>query len=242
MHGIRRAVNGIRKVAAGLRPFNESVWPGLRNDLFVAHESIYGFASRYADHAEVLDAGCGTGYGSALIAGKASSVTGVDIDPFSIRYAKRKYGSARLHFEVANLQALTFENAFDLVVASNSLEHLDHPERFVAAAKRALRQDGVLIVAVPPIYTDHDAQAHEDIHYHRANLAIQQWHDLIAGQGFRVSAFSHLLANPHVTPDFSANTPSLLSASDFEFNAVTRERIGDAVSITAIFVADSDGG
>ncbi len=29
---LHRALNGIRKVAAGLRPFSESVWPGVRND------------------------------------------------------------------------------------------------------------------------------------------------------------------------------------------------------------------
>lgn len=37
---IVRTINGLRKVAAGLKPFSESVWPGVRNDLFVANQSI----------------------------------------------------------------------------------------------------------------------------------------------------------------------------------------------------------
>jgi len=57
----KRFLNGMRKVASGLRPFNESVWPGVRNDLFVAHESLYQLAAPYAAGARVLDAGCGTG-------------------------------------------------------------------------------------------------------------------------------------------------------------------------------------
>jgi hypothetical protein len=52
-----RVMNGVRKVAAGLRPFNESVWPGVRNDLFVAHQSIYHFASQYVVDRSLLDAG-----------------------------------------------------------------------------------------------------------------------------------------------------------------------------------------
>ncbi len=51
----QRILNGLRKVTAGLRPFGESVWPGVRNDLFVAHESIYRFASPYARGANVLE-------------------------------------------------------------------------------------------------------------------------------------------------------------------------------------------
>lgn len=238
MHRLQRIVNGVRKVAAGLRPFNESVWPGVRNDLFIAHESIYRFASRYAEGAAVLDAGCGTGYGSAVLAERAARVTGVDIDPLTIRYARRKYGSDCVHFERADLQALTFSEQFDLVVASNSLEHLDHPERFFGGARRCLRRSGKMIVAVPPIYTDHDAATHGHIHYHRANLAIHQWHDLIASSGFRISAFTHLPASPQVKPDFSACISSLLATSDFVFTPIAREQLQEVVSITAIFVAE----
>src|SRR6266566_3430102 len=77
---LHRALNGIRKVAAGLRPFSESVWPGVRNDLFVAHESIYRFFANDVRNRDVLDAGCGTGYGSHILARSgAKSVVGVDL-------------------------------------------------------------------------------------------------------------------------------------------------------------------
>ena len=214
------------------------MWPGVRNDLFVAHESIYRFASLYAEGALVLDAGCGTGYGSAVLAERATSVRGVDIDPLTIRYATRKYSSDRIHFERADLQALRFDQVFDVVVASNSLEHLEHPEQFLAGVKRCLRPGGKLIVAVPPIYTAHDSATHGHIHYHRANLGIAQWHDLLAGSGFHVSCFSHLPATTEIKPDFSATKVSALNARDFVFPAISRNDLLRVPSITAVFVAE----
>ena len=59
--------------------------PGVRNDLFVAHQSIYTFAIPYATGAVVLDAGCGTGYGSRLLADAgAGRVLGLDVDRLSV--------------------------------------------------------------------------------------------------------------------------------------------------------------
>jgi SAM-dependent methyltransferase len=93
---VYRAYNGLRKIAAGLRPFSESVWPGVRNDLFVAHESIYQFCAAYALNRKVLDAGCGTGYGSFLLAQAGSQSTlGIDIDARSVAFAQKRYSCQR---------------------------------------------------------------------------------------------------------------------------------------------------
>jgi len=237
MHTIRRIANGIRKVAAGLRPFNESVWPGVRNDLFVAHESIYTFALTYVSGKDVLDAGCGTGYGTAAMGRSAASAVGVDIDPLSIRYARRHFGADHVRFQTADLQALPFEKEFDAVVASNSLEHLEAPDKFIAGAIRGLRPGGVLIVAVPPIYSDHDALAHRHIHYHRANFTVQEWHALLVAHDFQVSCFVHAVGLHAARPDFSANQKSALTTHDFSFTAVAAKDIATKPSITAIFVA-----
>ena len=97
MIDLARAINPIRKVAAGLRPFSESVWPGVRNDLFVAHESIYRYFGERVRGLEVLDAGCGTGYGSRILAESgARHVVGIDLDRHDIRYARRHYGSGEV--------------------------------------------------------------------------------------------------------------------------------------------------
>lgn len=237
----RRIVNGVRKVAAGLRPFNESVWPGVRNDLFVAHESIYHFASTLAEGLDVLDAGCGTGYGSEILARTARSVLGVDIDPRSVAYAGRHFGGASVLFEVADLQQLPFDDCFDLVVASNSLEHLDQPRAFVAGARCALRQNGSLLIAVPPIYGEADAQAHAGIHYHRSNFRVTEWADLLREEGFQATGILHTFTGSGASPDVFSHAPSRLQPSDFTFSPVTVAELSTTVSITAVFLARRRG-
>lgn len=235
----RRIVNGLRKVAAGLRPFGESVWPGVRNDLFVAHESIYRFASRYAPGATVLDAGCGTGYGSRLLAeAGASRVLGVDIDPLSIAFARRRYRSSALEFQRANCQALTVPRAhFDLVFASNVLEHLEQPERFLSTAFETLRSGGHALFAVPPITSSETAALHRGIHYHRSNLTVAAWLALLSTPAWSVTTLAHLFVGPGAHPDFSSPFESGLSASAFSFSEVPLEHLQDVPAITAVFVA-----
>jgi 2-polyprenyl-3-methyl-5-hydroxy-6-metoxy-1,4-benzoquinol methylase len=235
----QRVVNGLRKVMAGLRPFGESVWPGVRNDLFVAHESIYRFASAFARDANVLDAGCGTGYGSLiLVEAGARHVLGVDIDPLSIAFARRRFATSTLGFERADCQDLTFPQArFDLVFASNVLEHLERPERFVATAFNSLRPGGLALFAVPPITSVAMAALHRDIHYHRSNLTVPAWRALLTAHAWTVTAFTHTFVGSGTHPDFASPFPSALSPSAFAFAKVPAEDLANTPTITALFLA-----
>ena len=234
----RRILNGIRKVSAGLTPFGESVWPGVRNDLFVAHESIYYYASRFAAEESVLDAGCGTGYGSYLLATRgARSVLGIDLDRRNIRYARRQYSASNLTFSIADLENLDFpDSSFGFAIASNSLEHLIAPSRFLNSLRRMLRAQGRALIAVPPIYSELDFRTHSGIHYHRTNLTVTDWAHMIAEAGFVLSAVSH-----HSTkaPNFDSHLPSSLSQDDFVFARVPIDRLLNEPSITAMFLVES---
>jgi 2-polyprenyl-3-methyl-5-hydroxy-6-metoxy-1,4-benzoquinol methylase len=233
-----RLTNGLRKIAAGLRPFSESVWPGVRNDLFVAHESIYDFFGNYVHGARVLDAGCGTGYGARkLLDAGAQSVVGVDLDAFNIRYAKRHYSKPGLTFLRGNIERLDQPaQSLDIVTASNSLEHLVHPEAFFAGLRRILVHHGKALIAVPPIITPEDAHAHSQIHYHRSNLTIHQWISLFHQSKFDVSCFSHRAAHPGIAPDFRSHKQSTLTSNDFIFVSATPHDLYSEPSITAVFI------
>jgi SAM-dependent methyltransferase len=234
-----RVFNGIRKVLAGLRPFNESVWPGAATDLFVAHRSIYSFAARYCAGKDVLDAGCGTGYGSSdLLAAGAKSVIGVDLDSRSIRFARRRYRDPRLTFHLSDLEKLSVPcSRVDVIVSSNALEHLDEPQLFLRHAARLLAPDGVLLVAVPPIRDESERRAHDEIHYHRSLLDVTQWADLLTAEGFEVDVFLHRVRDPATTVDVHSHFKSRLTVADFVFEPATIERLVAEPTITAIFVA-----
>jgi SAM-dependent methyltransferase len=114
------------------------------------HLKRYEFARRRCEGKDVLDAGCGVGYGTAYLAERARRVVGVDLSDEAIAYARRRYSRPNVDFAVGDLLALEHADAeFDVVCAFETIEHLPDPERFVAEARRVLREDGVLIASTP---------------------------------------------------------------------------------------------
>jgi len=234
---LRRLTNGVAKVAAGLTPFGESVWPGVRNDLFVAHESIYVYFASLAAGKRVLDAGCGCGYGARILADAgARSILGVDVDARSVRYARRRYAGDRVAVDVRDCEALALEpGSFDLVVSSNMLEHLERPEAFLASVGTALAPGGSLVLAVPPITFAEALEQHHAIHYHRSNLTVDQWLELFRRCGWGVDVLAHRYPPDPLLPDFRSLSASRLRAGDFSVRPASRDVLYSDPPITAVF-------
>lgn len=97
----------------------------------------------------VLDLGCGTGsvVGQAL-RGRRALAVGIDINPGLLRQAaQRAVKGVQGCFE----EALPFgDDAFDIVVMVDTLEHVTSRERVVNEAKRVLKPDGYLVIFTPP--------------------------------------------------------------------------------------------
>jgi SAM-dependent methyltransferase len=114
------------------------------------HRKRYEFALPFCVGKEVLDAGCGVGYGSALLAERAQRVVGVDVDEEAIAYARARYGAPNVEFLRLDLLEPDLPSAsFDVVCAFETLEHLTEPEAFLAQTARLLRPDGVLLLSTP---------------------------------------------------------------------------------------------
>jgi SAM-dependent methyltransferase len=230
----RRLWNATRKLIAGLPLGGEAVWPGLRNDLFVAHASIYGFAATRAPHCRTLDAACGTGYGSHLLAqAGAESVLGIDRNSRRVRFAARRFVHPALRFRVGDCERLSFPaDSFDLVVSSNTLEHLGQPARFLRSIARALSPRGQLIVAVPPVLSEADRRANASNPDHVSNLSVRGWGELFEKEGWAVSFISHRCARPL---DFGSYRTSSVRTEDFVFLEEGIDAAYQAGPITAIY-------
>jgi len=128
----------------------ERVIPGLVDpDLFNEHLARYRFAARFADGAAVLDAGCGSGYGTAELA-RAASVAAIDISREAVAYARENFGRPEVRFVQSACEALPFaDGAFDLVTAFEVIEHLERWRDFLADVRRLLRPAGILLVSTP---------------------------------------------------------------------------------------------
>lgn len=114
------------------------------------HEARYWWATSVVAGKDVLDAGCGVGYGARILAqGGAASVLGVDIAPDAIEQSKTRAGSIA-RFAVADLRSLgSPDRSFDVIVCFETIEHVDDSETVLDELRRVLRPEGVLALSTP---------------------------------------------------------------------------------------------
>lgn len=109
-----------------------------------------GFVSRVPAGATVLDAGCGEGVLSRLLAKKGAKVTGIDISHKNISAAKRyaEEEGVPVDFVQGDVENLPFAaKSFDWVVSSHVLEHVPHLEKAASELGRVARQS--VLIAMP---------------------------------------------------------------------------------------------
>jgi ubiquinone/menaquinone biosynthesis C-methylase UbiE len=115
------------------------------------HLLRYELACTLVQGKNVLDAACGTGYGSKMMAiAGAASVASVDIDPDSIQLAKTEYHDDKIQFMTADVCALPFQtNTFDIVVSFETIEHIPDGDTWIKESWRVLKDDGLLLISTP---------------------------------------------------------------------------------------------
>ena len=134
--------------------------PGVAGEIVYEHVHRYAFARSFAHGRRVLDAACGEGYGTALLAAVAQSAVGVDIDAEAVLRARETCrGRGNVRFAEGSVAALPLPDAsVDLVVSFETIEHLaavDQP-RMIAEFARVLAPGGLLLLSSPnrPEYSD----------------------------------------------------------------------------------------
>lgn len=129
----------------------ERFTPECEREIWYEHFHRYALAKSWCANKRTLDAACGEGYGSALLAQSAESVEGVDISELAITHARQRYGGlGHVRFQVADCIQLPFaDDEFDRVVSFETLEHLDTHDELMAEFRRVLKPDGFLILSSP---------------------------------------------------------------------------------------------
>jgi glycosyltransferase involved in cell wall biosynthesis/ubiquinone/menaquinone biosynthesis C-methylase UbiE len=158
----------------------------MSGEIAMEHQHRYHLVTDLAKGRDVLDVASGEGYGSALLAGVARSVIGVDLDANAVEFATEKYASRipNIRFAAGSCSALPLaDSSVDLVVSFETIEHHDEHEAMLAEIKRVLRPNGVLVISSPDRHEYSDVPGYRNP-YHVKELYRDEF-EVLLGKHFR---------------------------------------------------------
>lgn len=112
-------------------------------DRFLPDEAVRG--------KKALDVGCGLGYFSARLQQRGAEVTALDLGPSMVEQTRERVGCVAVVGDMLGLVAQFGPDAFDVVVASESIEHTPDPAEAVRQMALVLRPGGRLSLSTPNI-------------------------------------------------------------------------------------------
>lgn len=144
----RSAARFFYSLRTGYRFSGERVHPADVSNNFINHLRVYQYVSQFVANKNVLDVGCGVGYGTSFLSRTARYCVGIDFSPIAIREAYRLNPEGI--YRLMNAEELTFPNgSFDVVISTENFEHLPHQEKHLIELARVIRKDGFCFIATP---------------------------------------------------------------------------------------------
>lgn len=211
--------NTIRMEFTGERfiPGATDVEPTFQQKMWQEHLNRYQFAGFFVKGRDVLDLGCGVGYGSDYLMAerKPKSVTGVDISKEAIDFAKSHYKRKGLKFLISGAENILLpDRSVDVVIALELIEHVGDYKKVLAEVGRVLRKDGVFVVSTP----GKKERPQSDFHTHE--FTLEEFKEALSSKFNPVRFYSqnrlHILV---ITDDytFSRGFEEIKTAKDLSF-------------------------
>jgi 2-polyprenyl-3-methyl-5-hydroxy-6-metoxy-1,4-benzoquinol methylase len=170
-----------------------------------------------APGARVLDIGAAQGNFSLQLAESGFDVTWNDLRAELADYVRLKYERGLLQFAVGNAFELDFPQPFDAVLITEIIEHVAHPDEFLAKVAGLLRPGGFIVMTTPngayfrntlPRFSDcPDPSVYEAVQFkpdsdgHIFLLHTDELRQLAASAGLHVDKlqlFTNSLTNGHM--------------------------------------------
>lgn len=183
----------------------------VENYWFRRHEVVYQRLAPRCAGRDVLEAGCGEGYGADLIAEVARRVVAIDYDETAVAHVRSRY--PRVDVMQANLAELPLPDAsVDVVVNFQVIEHLWDQGGFVRECARVLRPSGLLMVSTPNRITFSPGRDTPINPFHTRELNADELIELLVDAGFAEVAMYGLFHGPRLREMDARHGGSIIDA------------------------------
>jgi SAM-dependent methyltransferase len=175
----------------------ERTLPGVpeENYWYRRHEATYKCLRPYCAGATVLEAGCGEGYGAALLASTAARVVALDAEPEVAAHVAGSYDEvATLAGDLHRLPLRS--SSVDVVCCLQVIEHSPDQVELLHELARVCRPGGHLLVSTPNRLTFSNGRDKPLNPFHTRELSPAELVRLLGEAGFEVAELSGLRHGP----------------------------------------------
>lgn len=96
----------------------------------------------------ILDIGCGNGVFTARLSAFSNNITGIDISPTAIKYARKAY--PKINFQVCDIRNFYAKSKFDLIVCLEVIYYFNRKDVKIVLNKiyNFLKNDGMFVLGL----------------------------------------------------------------------------------------------
>lgn len=143
----------------------------------------YELSLKYVDEfCLVLDAACGSGYGTEILSNNAKYVYGLDNSLQAINYAKYRHKqNNNIKYVVGNVEKMNFsDDYFDVTIGVETLEHVNNYNLYLHELKRVTKNNGKIILSTPQKKSDIlQTPFHvKEFYYHEFKDLLQKYFEI----------------------------------------------------------------
>ena len=223
--------NSVLKQTVGNYTKSYETWKRVYN---VVNSFLGEIRNIHKKEIKVLDLGCGDGYHVLLlnthkeIQTKEITFEGIDISHTNVMFANqvaKRLGFKNVNFKQGNIEQLDFTSfSFDIVLCTDVIEHIIHPEKFIESISSSLEAGGLAIVTTPNknnaivrLYKtltgrkkspqknpyEQEDKYPEEGHGHISVKNLDEWTELFRGKGLlveRIKRSSLIFGGPRYNP------------------------------------------
>ncbi len=208
----------------------------------ILHVSRYIWAAQLFVKPEhhVLDFGCGTGFGVALLSPRCANVVGIDLDPNVIGLGERfQLGNAQFLCANAcapNLAVALGIGGIDVALSMETIEHLEDYFTYVENVVSMMKQTGAFVVGTPNrtmTYNRYQDRRHMDPSHVQEFTARSLERTLGAYFGQVEMYYQYF---PNFWEEAAAGTPRELTFDDVAFDRIedVPHQATDAFALVAV--------
>jgi hypothetical protein len=122
------------------------------------------------------------------------------------------------------------------------IEHLDNYHAFLKSVKNVLKDNGVFILATPPLF---GFEPVEDNPFHHTNLKVAEWIGIFSGYYSNIETYRHFFrtdkknkrGDPYILDFSNKSEDCTINESDFYFEKIPESTYRTKTeTLTALFV------